>query len=927
MCDSGQKPYGSGRFGVWSDDAAGLPCYRYRAPGTPTDNHWHQVGNDSITATAHTGGYVQLYDWRRGGKCINAWDPKRGHFAGGFKRVRVAAEEVRTLAGEVDLGITFGVGYVEKTSQVAGLRIVERIEAPQGDDPVLLSTTTVTNTTDAPVNLRLAECWSANIVQLTPAPIMTHGLRRFWEARRRRLNRKFVAAVRWEDGVLLVEYAIPGAKRLWSAAAIAAALPTRAETDSGCQSQAGGGDAGGGAACGCNGDSQSFESGASARTPQPQASQPPSPPPPACDCHPPYSRTVERSQASGWLGKRQLWQPHSKEASPPEDKDAIASYDRYLQCVFLAALDHQVAPSCSHSTTTASAPLPLELEPTLTLAPGESRTTQYLYGYAAAEAIPELVARYRNTTPPPRTRDVHAHFPGAPWLDREAQWHSYYLQSGAYYSDYFESHFVDQGSAYGYLQGLSGASRDYSLFVLPMIYLRPELAKDMLRFQMRSQHHRSGKLPYGYIGVGKTAGYGVHSFSSDLDLFFLWAMAEYLGATRDFAFLDEELPYYPKHIGKRGSVREHIETAFRHLRDTVGLGPHGLIRCGTGDWNDVLLAYSRFAPMTIARGESSLNAGLATVALPHLANIIGHIAPEFAQDLRAFAQRQADALEQMWTGQWLARGYLGTGKKRLGQDRLFLDAQGFPVLGGVWDQARRDTLFAAIEEHCTKPQQVGARCLWPPMRGPLLEPGSDTNGGTWAAIDSWLAQAWALHDPQKAWDFFLSTTLAARAEAYPDTWYSIWSGPDAYNAHYHPRPGETFNLNATPMSEYPVMNMNRHAGPLFALIRLAGIQPDGEGLTIDPRVPFDEWQLELPLLGIRYGKEKIAGYYRGYRQGEVKLKVRVPEAWREVRVEVDGEQVEVKIEGSFAQIVIAKSESSTMLARLRREAIWTLSVA
>jgi hypothetical protein len=899
---SGPALYGNGHLGYWSIDAGGLPAYAYDPPPGLAGERWHQIGNDCITATAHSGGYVQLYDWRRGGKCINAWDPARGHWAGGFKRVAVDGEAFRTLAGEVDLRITFGMGYVEKTTQIGALQIVERIEAPQGDDPVLHSTTTLTNAGDSPLQMSITECWSANIIQLTPAPIMTHGLRRFWEARRRRLNRKFRATVRWEEGALLVEYAFTGAKRLWSAAAVAAALPTRSDMTR-----------------------ASHDSGKAGQGIATEA----------------RAQPVEPDLASGSLAKRRLSQPHSKEAAPPEDKEAVARYDRHLRCVFLASLDGSKSvgkatpeagrdarvPGPAATTTatgrelSATSPVPLELEQSFTLAPGETCTTRALYGYAAHEAIPALIARYRAAAPPPRTRDVHAHFPGAPWLDREAQWHSDYLQSGAYYSDYFESHFVDQGSAYGYLQGLSGASRDFSLFVLPMVYLRPELAKDMLRFQMRSQHHRSGKLPYGYVGVGKTAGYGVHSFSSDLDLFFLWAMAEYLGATRDFAFLEEELPYYPKHVGRVGSVREHIETAFRHLRDKVGLGPHGLLRCGTGDWNDVLLAYSRFAPMTVARGESALNAGLATVALPQMAAVIEHIAPSFAQDLRAFAQGQADALEQMWAGQWLARGYLGTGKKRLGQDRLFLDAQGFPVIGGVWDKVRRDTLFAAIEEHCTKPQQVGARCLWPPMRGPLLEPGSDTNGGTWAAIDSWLTQAWALHDPQKAWDFFLGTTLAARAEAYPDTWYSIWSGPDAYNAHHHPRPGETFNLNATPMSEYPVMNMNRHAGPLFALIRLAGLQPDGEGLTIDPRVPFDEWRLELPLVGVRYGRDEISGYYRGVGQGEMKLKVRVPEAWREVRVEVDGEQVDGRVEEGFTHIVIAKSESSS------DEAIWVMSVA
>ena len=86
------------------------------------------------------------------------------------------------------------------------------------------------------------------------------------------------------------------------------------------------------------------------------------------------------------------------------------------------------------------------------------------------------------------------------------------------------------------------------------------------------------------------------------------------------------------------------------------------------------------------------------------------------------------------------------------------------------------------------------------MDGLILDPGSDTDGGTWAAIDAWTAWAWSRVDPQAAWDFFRGTTLAARAEAYPDIWYGIWSGPDSYNATYHAHPGETFNALVTPMT-------------------------------------------------------------------------------------------------------------------------------
>jgi len=410
------------------------------------------------------------------------------------------------------------------------------------------------------------------------------------------------------------------------------------------------------------------------------------------------------------------------------------------------------------------------------------------------------------------------------WLSRELQWHAAYLLAGVKYHDYFDSHFVDQSSAYSHIQGLIGAPRDFAFYAMALTHIAPHLAKEQLRFMLRSQAARGAKQPYAHVGYGLNRGYVLHSFSSDLDLFLLWALAEYIETTGDDAFLDETLPYYPREARAEATVLAHAQAAFDHLCRAVGCGPHGLLRCRTGDWNDVLLAFSRFPPATILRGESALNAGLAALALPKFAQIARGRAPGFADALGAVAESQRTALAQMWTGRWCARGYPGYGRARLGEAQLFLDCQSFPVLADLWSEEQRATLFANIENSCWRPQKVGALALWPPSRGPMLEPGSDTNGGTWAAIDSLTAWAWSRHDPAKAWEFFLASTLAARAEAYPDCWYGIWSGPDAYNAHYHARPAETFLLNFTPMTDFPIMNMNRHACPLLAAAKLGAFK-------------------------------------------------------------------------------------------------------
>ena len=827
-----EQTYGSGNFGRWITDENGLPAYEYGMDHT-TDpratyvtseggsrNHWHLLGNDRIVATAHNGGYVQLYDWTRGGKLINRWCPRERNYAGGFKFVRIGEEAFNTLWSGLPKRASqrrvFGMGYFEKVTRYRETTLTERIEAPVGDDPVLVSTTRIENQGAGPIDVTVVEFWDVNPHQLTAGFVMTGPQGKRIQQHRSELNNRFLMIPCWEasSGVLRIDFnpADPG----------------------------------------------------SVSNPNEAA---------AADFHLKTVFLAALDALPNGYGQFAVDQDvffQEKDADDPTLPGLRGVADGRL----------------FESRSALGGKAILAIRRTAHLDPGRHVAWRYLYGYADAADIAPIAARHRPPSTRARRPVLELVVPQAPWLVRELLWHSYYLQAGSFYSDFFKAHFVDQGSAYGYLQGLSGAHRDFALFILPMVYLRPDLAKEMLRFSMRSQDANTGALPYAHVGHGMVTGAIIHDQSSDLDLFFLWALSEYLGATQDPEFPKEPVAFYPPSAGKSGTVLEHARAAFGHLVNRVGVGPHGLLRCGSGDWNDVLLAFSDRPMTTRQRGESSLNAGLAAVALPALAGAIQTADASFAEELRRFAAGQIRALKTLWTGQWAARGYLGYGDATLGIDHLFLDTQPFGVLGDVWDKGQLQRLFERLDALCVKPQRVGALSLWPPMKGPFLQPGSDTNGGTWAAIDSWLAWAWSKVDPKAAWDFYLTTTLAARAEAYPNVWYGVWSGPDSYNAHYHARPGETFNLNATPMTDFPVMNMNRHSGPLLDAVKLIGIGARDGWIVIDPRVPFDSFVIRLPLIGAAYVPGNHRGYYTPVVAGAFRFAVRCPSATHPSRLDV-----------------------------------------
>ena len=158
-------------------------------------------------------------------------------------------------------------------------------------------------------------------------------------------------------------------------------------------------------------------------------------------------------------------------------------------------------------------------------------------------------------------------------------------------------------------------------------------------------------------------------------------------------------------------------------------------------------------------------------------------------------------------------------------------------------------LVAALAERCIGPSPIGATILDRPHpnRAGMLAPGWDCNGGVWAAVNGLLAWGLARHDVDLAWSCLRAQSLAAHARAYPHVWYGIWSGPDAFNAHFGSRPGETFVQPATPMAEFPVMNSNAHAAPLLGLLGVLGLQTGPAGVHVAGRLGGPPWRLACPL--------------------------------------------------------------------------------
>jgi hypothetical protein len=871
------KAFGSGHFGAWVEDRFALPAYAYTCDQfhdpkavTPVSpawqspvRHWHQVGNDRVVALAANDGTVQVRQDEGGPKLLNDFDPRRCRFAGGFGYLTDGAGVLSTMypGHAVTFERTFGLGYVEKRVSGRGLGVRQVVFAPFGDDPLVVSEVEVENRRPTPAEVRWVEYWESAFHPLS--------------------FRAFVLS-------LLTKGRTPASalRRAFAAAfstRVAPALEGRALVAT-----------------------HRFEGeGWKVRTAW------------AIACW--FLDTFARERTVGAIRPAAAGIAYDDPAPPPTflaaldapPSGASTDGDRFFGHGGVLSPDGLAAPFGPFASGRGGTALLMERR--LRLEPGAKATLRHAFGYLPEGVTLEgLVAKHGAEAESLWERSTRAwagerislDVPGEDWVDRELLWHGYYLRSALTFDRFFGEHVLSQGHVYQYLMGFQGAARDPLQHALPFVYSRPEVAREVLRYTLQ-EVAADGALPYGIVGHGKIMPAPFRP--SDQQLWLLWLASEYVLATRDVAFLREEIPtgrLYGRPAA-RATVAELLARCCRHFVDVVGTGKHGLARLSNGDWNDgAVLGFVPKDQVTAVRegGESVLNAAFATWVLDLYARMLDFAAAgDGAAEVRAKAGEQRAAVRRQWTGRWFRRQWLTDALGWIGDDVLWLEPQPWAILGGAATAEQRKTLVESIDDLVRRPSAIGATLHSRPLDELEVPAGELVNAGIWPSINGTLVWALAKVDGRLAWDEWRKNTLAWHAERYPDVWYGIWSGPDCFNSVHSARPGGTY---AAPSSskgdeagptvswtDFPVMNLHPHAWTLYAVPKLLGVELTAEGITIEPALPLPEYRFRSPLLGLERTPAGYEGWYAPLRAGEwaVALKVPPEDARRFTRVTVNGE--------------------------------------
>jgi len=874
------KAYGSGHFGEWIDDKFGLPAYFYTCDQTtdpkavtpvykvwrsPTD-HSHQVGNDRVIAVASNYGHVQVRQDEGSPKFLNDYSPERGQYGGGIGYLTDGTAVLSTFyPGNAEtFDRILGMGYLQKKVTGGNYVVDQVVFAPFGDDPLIVSQVTVKNRGRSAADLRWVEYWGCQQYQFSYRSFLQANVQGAI-GRTPELRRKFADRFAHRFHVLDGDAGLLESKQF---------LGRSAEDEHAWQE--------------VPRLATQWEGWLTAPL------KPPNDEVKMEDLNPPPTFLVSLdAPADGWS---------------TNGKGFFGAGGVHRPAGLGRDLDKDVS-----STGLESVSL---LERRLHLAPGESRTLYFAYGYLPEGfELGSLLQKYRQAPDKLWERSCHSwkadgprlRVESEPWVEREVIWHHYYLRSNLTYDSFFREHMLTQGAGYSYLYGTNDAPEDPLQQTLALVFGYPTMVKDVLRYTLK-EVQPDGRIPYGVVGHGALM--PTRQLNSSYELWLLLLASEYVLGTRDTAFLDETIPTYPVYGPTAGkdSVRNLLARCYRHLVDKTGRGEHGLISLLNGDWNDSLAMWHKLLPKhrmgeIVPGTESVLNSAMAGYVFAHYARLLSYVGEtDSATEVRQRAESERQAVRAQWTGRWFRRAWLTSEAGWLGDEQIWLEPQSWAIIGGAATPEQVKVLVPALDDLLRRPSPIGA------MDVNKVEPAAimGKDGGVWPSLTGILTWALAGVDGKMAWDEWKKNSLASHATAYPDLWYGIWSGPDVYNSALSKYPGQTYfngglvgpdagkvadSLEGNPNgTDFPVMNAHSHSEQLYGVAKLLGIEFTEHGVTLAPILPLDVYSFSSPLIGVEKSSAGYRGWYSPSVAGTWTVALRLPatEAEKVTHLEVDG---------------------------------------
>ena len=472
----------------------------------------------------------------------------------------------------------------------------------------------------------------------------------------------------------------------------------------------------------------------------------------------------------------------------------------------------------------------------LVLAPGETKELAVLMGIGAAKAAgKEAVAEFSNpeklTTELARLKQYwHSRLAGMTVKTPDAEFNSMLNMWSPY--NCLITYTWSRAASLIYAGARDGlAYRDTVQDLLGVFHAIPEEAGARLELMLTGQVSTGGAMPVVKPFAHKPGAEKAPAepdYRSDDCLWLFNAVPAYVKETGDLAFFEKVLPYADQ---GEDTVLGHLKRAIQFNLDRSG--QHGL-PCGLhADWNDCLRLGHQ--------GESVFVAFQLRFALKNYLDICQRLDKaaevEWAQ---TYLKKLDENINQYtWDGEWFLRAFrddgLKFGAKECEEGSIFLNPQTWSILSGHASPEQAPKAMSAVNQRLAT--EYGLMICDPPfdktdhtvVRATFMNKGMKENGGIFCHTQGWAIMAEAmLGHGDLAYQYFRAYLPAAFNDRAEIRQIEPYVYCQSTHSKYSPRFGA---------SRIPWLSGAATWAYYAASQYILGIQPEYDGLRIDPCIP------------------------------------------------------------------------------------------
>ncbi|MEO8614670.1 MAG: glycosyl transferase, partial [Luteolibacter sp.] len=398
--------------------------------------------------------------------------------------------------------------------------------------------------------------------------------------------------------------------------------------------------------------------------------------------------------------------------------------------------------------------------------------------------------------------------------------------------------------------------RDSNQDTLGFVHMIPERVRERL-IDIAATQLSDGTCYHQYQPLTKKGNAEIGGDFYDDHLWLVLSICSYIRESGDRTILDEKVGYADT-PGSGETMLHHLETSIAYTLKKRG--PHGLPLIGHADWNDCLNlncfstepneSFQTAGDVEDSIAESVMIAGLFLRAAQDLGGLYRWLGRE--KDAARLDSNHAEMLQAVetnaWDGEWYRRAYDAAGNpvgsKENDEGKIYIESQGWCILGGAGlENGRAAQALESVHEHLFTPHglvlQSPAYSTYHMELGEVTSypKGYKENGGIFCHNNPWIQLAHCrLGNGERALEYYRAicpSTKEASIETYrcePYVYAQMIAGKEA------PTPGEAKNSWLTGTAAWTFLSISQG---------ILGIQPDYDGLRVDPCIPADWDQFKV----------------------------------------------------------------------------------